>query len=137
MQLKGLSPDSVTYGTLIDGLQRVDREEDALVVFDQMMKNGCTPSSAVYHVYAVKFYQMRAIPAIRASYHGYAGQRPRSLAGSLFAVKFCSYEGVSFGRSSLATRVGKFCMVLSFIVTCHHVDKVANFVILFVCTLDY
>nr|POE92309.1 pentatricopeptide repeat-containing protein [Quercus suber] len=48
LQLKGLSPDSVTYGTLIDGLQRLDTEADAFGVFDQMERNGCMPSFTVY-----------------------------------------------------------------------------------------
>ncbi|XP_059646286.1 pentatricopeptide repeat-containing protein At1g79540 isoform X1 [Cornus florida] len=48
LQLKGHSPDSVTYGTLIDGLYRVDREKEAFGVFEQMTRNGCTPSTAVY-----------------------------------------------------------------------------------------
>nr|POE98340.1 pentatricopeptide repeat-containing protein [Quercus suber] len=47
LQLKGLSPDSVTY-FLIDGLQRLDREADAFRVFDQMERNGCMPSFTVY-----------------------------------------------------------------------------------------
>ncbi|KAB5551777.1 hypothetical protein DKX38_009088 [Salix brachista] len=44
----GLSPDNVTYGTLINGLLRFQREKDAFKVFDQMEKNGCTPDAAVY-----------------------------------------------------------------------------------------
>lgn len=48
LQLKWLSPDSVTYATLIDGLQRLDREVDAFKLFEQMNKNGCVPSFAVY-----------------------------------------------------------------------------------------
>lgn len=45
---KGLSPDSVTYGTLIDGLYRVEREEDAFKIRDHMLKHVCEPSFAVY-----------------------------------------------------------------------------------------
>ncbi|KAJ1425415.1 Tetratricopeptide-like helical domain superfamily [Sesbania bispinosa] len=48
LQLKGLSPDSVTYGTLIDGLYRADREEDAFKIHEHMLKHGCKPSFAVY-----------------------------------------------------------------------------------------
>ncbi|KAF3457930.1 hypothetical protein FNV43_RR02591 [Rhamnella rubrinervis] len=43
MQLKGLSPDSVTYQTLIIALQRVDGEKDAFIVFDQVLKWGNLP----------------------------------------------------------------------------------------------
>ncbi|KAK3446667.1 hypothetical protein EUGRSUZ_A02340 [Eucalyptus grandis] len=40
--------DSVTYATVIDGLQRVDREEKAFKLFDQMERVGIPPSSSVY-----------------------------------------------------------------------------------------
>nr|GMD85705.1 pentatricopeptide repeat-containing protein At1g79540 [Ipomoea batatas] len=48
LQIRGHSPDSITYGTLIDGLQRVGREDDSLKLFDHISKNGHAPGSSVY-----------------------------------------------------------------------------------------
>ncbi|KAF5941199.1 hypothetical protein HYC85_022366 [Camellia sinensis] len=53
MQLadSGVLPNITTYNILINGFSKarnINREEDAFGVFDQMKKNGCMPSSAVY-----------------------------------------------------------------------------------------
>ncbi|GKD72921.1 pentatricopeptide repeat-containing protein [Tanacetum coccineum] len=48
LQLSGISPDSVTYGTLINGLQIAGREDDAFMLLEEMVSNGCKPTPAVY-----------------------------------------------------------------------------------------
>ncbi|GAB2297418.1 hypothetical protein Dimus_031523 [Dionaea muscipula] len=42
--------DSITYGTLIDGLYQSDKVERALQVFDLMKKNGVSPTLAIYRL---------------------------------------------------------------------------------------
>ncbi|CAL1409154.1 unnamed protein product [Linum trigynum] len=44
---RGLLPDSVTYGTLIDGLFRLKRDKEAEELFRKMLESGLTPSTAV------------------------------------------------------------------------------------------
>ncbi|GAB2233268.1 hypothetical protein Droror1_Dr00002487 [Drosera rotundifolia] len=48
LQLKGLQPDSITYGTLIDGLYRSNKEEQISRVLDMIKKSGEWPRIAIY-----------------------------------------------------------------------------------------
>ncbi|PNY08478.1 pentatricopeptide repeat-containing protein at1g79540-like protein [Trifolium pratense] len=45
LQKNGLSPDCVTYGTLIKG---VESEEEAFNIFNRMQEDGCEPTLSVY-----------------------------------------------------------------------------------------
>jgi pentatricopeptide repeat protein len=48
LQKNGLSPDCVTYRTLIKGLYIVDREEEAFNIFKHMREAGREPTLSVY-----------------------------------------------------------------------------------------
>jgi leucine-rich PPR motif-containing protein len=48
MKQHGLSPDVVSYGSLIDALCKVGRVDDVELKFNQMINEGLTPNIVVF-----------------------------------------------------------------------------------------
>jgi leucine-rich PPR motif-containing protein len=48
MRQHGLSPDVVTYGTLIDALCKLGRVDDAVLKFNEMINEGVTPNIVIF-----------------------------------------------------------------------------------------
>ena len=49
MKLQGLSPNVVSYATLIDALCKLGRVDDAVLQFNQMINEGVTPEIGVFN----------------------------------------------------------------------------------------
>lgn len=61
LQARGLSLDAVTYRTIINQLLRNNRLEDAVAIYDRMLKSGCTPSVDIYHTIMNVFGRMKNV----------------------------------------------------------------------------